>query len=53
MQIIGTCTPAALSQVMCLTPASCPCSGLGGREEQAGSLGSSAVISKLVSIEKC
>ena len=31
----------ALSKAMCLTPASCPCSGLGGREEQAGSLGRS------------
>ena len=25
----------ALSQAMCLTPAFCPCSGLGGWEEQA------------------
>ena len=29
---------ALLSQVMCLAPAFCPCSGLGGREEQAESL---------------
>ena len=28
----------ALSQVMCLAPAICPCSGLGGWEEQAEGL---------------
>ena len=28
----------ALSQAMCLAPAFCPCSGLGGWEEQAESL---------------
>ena len=42
--------PAALSQVMCLTPASCTCSGLGGREEQPGSL-AAAVVSSLFQSE--
>ena len=40
----------ALGQVMCLTPASCPCSGLGGREEQPGSL-AAAVVSSLFQSE--
>ena len=40
----------ALSQVMCLTPASCACPGLGGREEQPGSL-AAAVVSSLFQSE--
>ena len=47
-----TCPLLALSQVMCLAPAFCPRSGLGGWEEQAESLCGSAVILKLLSIAK-
>ena len=37
--------PLASSQAMCLAPAFCPCSGLGGWEEQAESL-AAALASK-------